>query len=865
MYAPEWVTIKQGTGSELNLGDIYISRHRTKQLDEVTVTGTRVMFYHKGDTLVYNAEAFITPEGSMLDELLKKMPGMEFRNGELYNNGHKIDNLLLNGKYLFNGKKELMLENLGAYTVKEIAVYKKRTRMGELLNMNTGKETRVVDVRLKRTYWQGWTVNADGGAGTHDRYMAKLFGMWFSENVSLTAYAGLNNISDQNAPGKDDKPWNPAAMATNSGLTARKNGGLTYVANGFANKWELKGNVDATHLSTDKDLYEAQEIGQQKPTFRYRWDMVRNKSLQVSTSHNYFTKLGNWGNLTVNPELRYRNEEKGTSQLSASFREEMKEISRQTVLRIYSDSTGMEKALMNRMHDENSSLFHGIDTRGTAALNIKLQEGENASALTVNSTGEYKRLTDDYFSRYVTLYNLGESFMKTGAHRYYKQYPNSNLKWTGGIGAFKYTDWARLPLNYSFEYRKSERTSDIYMLSQGAEVVESDERPLTEKPQGSEQDGMALGDMSYQYVETEQKHEITSNPYLKRMIHFGRGHLVSLNTRASVTINHRKLHFNYGYEPANVVRNDVLPDITLGAQYYKTESRWGAYLSLRYWDYEVEMAELVTIPSKMPTITGTGNPDLKNRRFYSASLNVSDRMGLVGGVGQRQNTIMANFRYSARDILSVHSIDPLGNESYSPVNVSGNMNGTLNYYHVHAFGRRNQFDMSLNTHMNYSKLVGTSSVIGLEEYGIDQSVATNWTEDMMTVGLHGSAKVERYDYRKEYYNDFTGVTLTYGAKGTLKLPMGWGLSSSIMMYTRRGFMDDRLNTTDAVWNVRLSKSMLKGKLVFLADGYDLLRQLTNVSYTINTYARTEMVYNVIPSYVMVHVYWRWSKKPTNKK
>ncbi len=790
---------------------------------------------------------------------------MEFRDGVLYNNGQKIDNLLLNGKDLFNGKMDLMLENLGAYTVKEIAVYKKRDRMGELLNINTGNEKRVVDVRLKRTYWQGWMANADGGAGTHDRYLAKLFGTWFSENVSLTAYAGMNNISEQNAPGKDDKPWNPAEMATNAGLTAQKKGGMTYVANGFASKWELKGNVDVTHLSTDKDIYQAQEVGQQKPTFRYSWDMIRNKSLNVSTSHNYFAKLGNWGNLTVNPELRYKNEENGMSQLSASFREEMKEISRQMVLRIYSDSTGMEKALMNRLHDERSSLFHGIDTRGTAALNIKLQEGENASAITVSSTGEYKRLTDDYFSRYVTLYNLGESFMKTGAHRYYKQYPNSDLTWTGGIGVFKYTDWACLPLDYGFMYRKSERTSDMYMLSQGAEVVESDERPLTEKPQKSELDGMAVGDMSYQNVETEQRHTITSNPYLKKLIHLGKGHLVSFSTHAKVTISHRKLHFNYGHEPANVVRNDVLPDITLSTQYYKGESRWGAYLSLRYWDAEVRMAELVTLPSKEPTITVTGNPDLKNKRYYSASLNVSDRRGLVSAVGQRQNTIMANFQYSPRNILTTYLIDALGNEKLSSVNVSGNMSGGLKYYHVHAFGRRNQFDMSLNTDMSYNKSAGTSTVLGLQRYGIEQSVATNWSEDIMTVGIKGSANVNRYDYKNKNYRDITGVTLTYGANGTLKLPKGWGVSSSITIYSRRGFIDERLNTTDAVWNVRLSKSMLKGNLVFLADGYDLLRQLTNVSYTISNYARTEMVYNVIPSYVMVHVYWRWNKKPNNKK
>ena len=93
-------------------------------LDDVVVTGTKVKLAYRGDTLVFNASAFNVPDGSMLDALIRQMPGAELKsNGDIYVNGKKIDYLLLNGKDFFKGKNQVMLDNLPYYTVKELKVY----------------------------------------------------------------------------------------------------------------------------------------------------------------------------------------------------------------------------------------------------------------------------------------------------------------------------------------------------------------------------------------------------------------------------------------------------------------------------------------------------------------------------------------------------------------------------------------------------------------------------------------------------------------------------------------------------------------------------------------------------------------------
>ncbi len=126
--------------------------HESKKLDKVVVTASKVKFYYKGDTLVYNADAFKLAEGSMLDALIQQLPGVELRDdGQIFVNGRKVDELMLNGKHFFNDNRQLMLQNLGAYTVKDVQIYNKRSRISELAGANLDRGAYVMDVKMKKT------------------------------------------------------------------------------------------------------------------------------------------------------------------------------------------------------------------------------------------------------------------------------------------------------------------------------------------------------------------------------------------------------------------------------------------------------------------------------------------------------------------------------------------------------------------------------------------------------------------------------------------------------------------------------------------------------------------------------------------
>ena len=137
-------------------------------MKEVTITASKVKFYYKGDTIIYNADAFILAEGSMLDALIKQLPGVEMKSdGRIYHEGKFVDDLLLNGKEFFSHDRKLMLENLPAYTVKDIAIYDKQTAENEWLGIKDERSQRhVIDVRLKKEFMVGWLVNVEAGCAT---------------------------------------------------------------------------------------------------------------------------------------------------------------------------------------------------------------------------------------------------------------------------------------------------------------------------------------------------------------------------------------------------------------------------------------------------------------------------------------------------------------------------------------------------------------------------------------------------------------------------------------------------------------------------------------------------------------------------
>lgn len=143
------------------LDAIPMYREMVRKLKEVKVTATLVKMVMKKDTIVYNADAFQLAEGSMLDQLVAQLPGVELRdNGQIYVNGRFVSSLLLNGEDFFKGNPNIALQNLPAYTVNQIKVYEKQSDRDKAMGLEKrGEQPLVMDVNLKKQYSVGWMAN----------------------------------------------------------------------------------------------------------------------------------------------------------------------------------------------------------------------------------------------------------------------------------------------------------------------------------------------------------------------------------------------------------------------------------------------------------------------------------------------------------------------------------------------------------------------------------------------------------------------------------------------------------------------------------------------------------------------------------
>ncbi len=234
---------------EIYLWDIPMRRSSQKmfdkQLNEAVVTATKVKFYTKGDTLVYNADAFQLQEGSMLDALVAQLPGAELKpDGRIMVNGKFVESLLLNGRDFFKGDNTVLLDNLPAYMVHQVKVYTEESETSKLLGRKVDDGRFVMDVKLKRQYAIGWLVNAEAGYGTENRYLGRFFAMRYTPQSRLSLFGNLNNVNDRRKP-DGNGGWGDFDVS--GGLTSTKRGGLDYSVFDKRDRFQLSGNADVTY------------------------------------------------------------------------------------------------------------------------------------------------------------------------------------------------------------------------------------------------------------------------------------------------------------------------------------------------------------------------------------------------------------------------------------------------------------------------------------------------------------------------------------------------------------------------------------------------------------------------------------------
>jgi len=835
------------------LPNIYLSRECREELSEVTVRATQIKFYNKGDTVVYNADAFQLPEGSTLDALVKQMPGVEIRDGgRIYVNGRYVESLLLNGKDFFKGNNKVMLQNIGSYAVKDVAVYEKTDEMDALLGKRGDTEREyVMDVRLKKDYMAGNMINAEAGIGTDSRYLGRIFALHYTNNSRVALYGNVNNVnSDYHL--SDSNSGAVSFSERTPGIYKKYSGGIDYRADNTQKTMEVSGNVDFTRYDSEtRTTVDRLNFLQGGNSYDFSQTASRMRNMNISTAHDLRLKHDRW-NLAVKPSFSYRNNDDHTGITAATFSEEVAGVNTAVVDALFSGSyEELRRALVNRDRQLRRSRGHGWNGGLYAESRIKLPGSSDAIAL--NFETNYDRSSSRNISERGIDYGAGPAesyrqmqltvarprydFMLRGVGRYYFNVPVGSLH-----------------ISYEYRHDQKRRNSDLLQMEARSITGEADFAPGAE----------LLPDPGNSYTSKLYTNSHVFKPIWSYECKNDHGHL-QVRLEPNIGFENRRLFYHRGAVFAAPSRNSLL--LRSDGTSFMWRSADDVNTVQLYYDMNTQVVDLVDLvdvrDSSDPLNIQLGNPDLRNSMEHRLYLSYSRYK--PGSVTHRlyfnfmavDNAIVRGYRYDSTT----------GTRSYRSYNANGTNNMGLRYALHYQFGPDRAFYVGSTTYgslYNYVQMIGNDAdptPQKVRTYRLGESVGINYTHKIFFLGLTGDVV---WDNTHSRFNAYTNMNSgRYGGlfKGRVQLPLGFSIETDLRATRRFGMLEHSMNRTEVLWNAQLNCSLQGGRWMLSLCGYDMLDQMREIDYVVDALGRTQSVNLTLGRYAMLKVHYRFDFKP----
>ena len=229
-----------------NLGKIQFAASAIA-LKGTTVTAQAAKVVLKKDTFMYNATAFRTPEGSTIEELVKRLPGAQVDDdGKITINGKEVKKIKVDGKEFMVGDTKTAMKNLPTNIVNQIKAYDEKSDLAKVTGIDDGNEQTVLDFGLKKGMNRGMFANANLAYGTKDRYSERFMGAAFKDKIRVMGFGSFNNTNDMGPHGGRGGAWGRGK----DGLNAPKMLGTNFnYDNGTTLSWD--GSVRWNHKDGD--------------------------------------------------------------------------------------------------------------------------------------------------------------------------------------------------------------------------------------------------------------------------------------------------------------------------------------------------------------------------------------------------------------------------------------------------------------------------------------------------------------------------------------------------------------------------------------------------------------------------------------
>ena len=868
---------------------------REDMLGTAVVTATAAKVEQKEDTTVFNASAYRVPEGSTLEALIKQLPGAEIDdNGKVKINGQEVTEFLINGKDFFKGDTEIAMKNLPTNLVSKIKSYKKKSDYTEMTGIDDGEETNVLDISTKRELNQTWVSNIDLAYGTKDRYSAKAFINYFTDQARITVYGSANNINDRGFGG-----WGRGG----GGVTSSKEGGLDFSwENGKekkeAGRVELGGNARYNHRTSHSLSTNSTETfltsSSSTRSFSNGFNRSRNSSTNFNTSFRVRWNPDTMTMIMFRPSYSFSKGKGNSSSLSATFNDDPYEVDGGVIENpldsIFKEPFGtinpeLLAIAVNRQHREsmNDSKSHNL----SGTMNITRRFGNEGRNISLRLNAGYSKSESNNYSLNEIMYFKNNTTNSTST--FLNQYTTSPSKNYNYSARLSYSEplgnnwFAEARYEYSHRYQDSDRSLfNLEKYDEGNSPWGSYSTAINifgTVPSEADLLMMVRDDYNSQYA-TYKYDDHNANlgvRYNTKEIRFNAG--------VDFKPQHTTMEYTRPGQIDTIVTRDVFnwaPNVRLRYRFNNTTNLDVNYRSSSSQPSMTNLLEV--IDDSNPLSISMGNAGLKpswnhNMNVDFRTYNTEAQRGIFAGVraSMTQNSITNKSIYDTET----------GRNFSRPENINGNWN-TNGYFGFNtALGESKLWNINTNTNVSYSNSVGyiSTRTTGIGEPPADGAAAMNFYHRVFSESESTKATTNtlnlgerlRFGYRTTYwdFNIFGNVNyqksksdvqeranletwgFDYGADLNINTDFGLRFSTDFRINSRRGYSSAEMNTNEMLWNAQISHSFLKGKAATISlQFYDILREQSSISRNISAYQRTDSWTYGIHSYCMVHFIYK---------
>lgn len=822
------------------------------------------------DTVMFNAETFRVPEGSMLEELIRKLPGYEVGDdGSVTYNGQTVTKILVGGKEFFSGDKNIAMKNLPAKMVKKIKSYEKKSDLAEMTGIDDGEEELVLDLVVKDDAKKGWFSNFDLGYGRptqetaydiNNLYSAKGMVNRFKDNEHYSLIMSTNNVNDNGFPGGGGR----GGRGGGNGMTQSSMGGFSMAKN-FGdevekNKYQymLGGGVRFSHRNSDVQSESASETfltAGNANSFSNSRSTSNNRSLSVNADLRFEWRPDTLTDIVFRPSVGYSTSGNTSENLSATFNrdpyETLEELEKHDSDPL--DDTWVDSLYNSRVNFSNrQSGGGGESTNVNANLTVNRKFGNEGRSLTFDLRGGYSN-SENYSNSTSTtrlyqrdsIYTINRRNETPSVSYNY----NTRVMWSEPLWEATF-----LQLSYQFSYRYNDSKRSTYNL---AADLDSWGVPDWNLPTNYK-DSIDYALSRFATYENFD-HDITAQ------LRFIRDKY-NMNVGFTLLPQHSRMRYQGQNIPDTLVTRTVFNFTPTMNFRYRWTKQTSMRINYRGRSSQPSMTDLLPITDNSNPLNITmGNPGLKPT--FNNSLNVNFQDFKVETL--RNLSANVGFNNTLNSIVNKITYDETtGGRISQPTNLEGiwsNWSTNAGFtYNTALPNQKFKVTSSTNARYNYQEgYVRTVTEAGFplaatRSVNLSERLSGSFQNDWFEVTMQGYLNYSRARNNLQPTANRDTYNFSYGPSTNINLPW-WNLklSSDISMNSRRGYSDPDFNTDELIWNAQISKSFLAQNAATVSvQMFDILRQQSNVSRVINATMRSDTWYNTVNSYFMVHFIYR---------